>query len=163
MDSIKFAGNEGENAFDQIIPNAEKPQSAKEGDRIIPNYGPLEIKICRANTINQVRAIRGIPLVTYAPNHVPKWYVIGPDDLVRLVSKKQRGQHTEIPFECANLSINSITPWGVEEHKLEEKLLKTFSQLKYKEDMRRLYEEIINVRQRYNEGRFLSDSTQTEE
>ena len=68
----------------------------------------LEIKQCHSNTVNQVRAIKFIPLIILAPNLAPRWVVLPPQEVVRLVAGRARGQHTEIPFESANLSLNGI-------------------------------------------------------
>lgn len=55
---------------------------------------PIEVKSATSNTLNQVRAVKYIPLVAY---HVPTeaWFVVPAPDVVRLVSSKARGQHTE--------------------------------------------------------------------
>ena len=69
----------------------------------------MEIKQCQKGcTINQVRAIKFILLVIYSPQYDKRWAVIPSQEVVRLVLNKGRGQHTEIPFECANLSLTSI-------------------------------------------------------
>ena len=68
----------------------------------------VEVRECSANTINQVRAIRYIPLVVFAAG---EWYVIPPHEVVRLVAQKSRGQHATLPFESATLSLGQIEPW----------------------------------------------------
>jgi len=72
----------------------------------------IEVKEChaapgRSGTINQVRAIKYITCVVCAPKH-GCWYVISPDQLVGIAATKNRGQHTEIPFECMNFGIPNI-------------------------------------------------------
>lgn len=58
-------------------------------------------------TINQVRAIKYTCCVIWAPNR-DCWYVISPDQLVHIAAKKERGQHTEIPFECMNFTLGFL-------------------------------------------------------
>ena len=65
----------------------------------------IEIKSCHSNSINQVRAIRFQTLIIYNSG---EWYVIPPQEVVKLVAQKSRGQHNEISFECANISLNKI-------------------------------------------------------
>jgi len=72
----------------------------------------VEIKECHAEdgcngTINQVRAIKYICCVVWAPNH-GCWYVISPDQLVGVAATKARGQHTEIPFESMNFGLRAL-------------------------------------------------------
>lgn len=77
----------------------------------------VEIKECHAEpgkqqaTINQVRAIKYTCCVIWAPKWAPNrdcWYVISPDQLVHIAAKKERGQHTEIPFECMNFTLGFL-------------------------------------------------------
>ena len=65
-------------------------------------------------TLNQVRAVKYLPLVVhYAPTD--EWYVVPAHVVVAEVSQKRRGQHTENPFESATLSLNILRPWKVED------------------------------------------------
>ena len=54
----------------------------------------VEVKKATAATLNQVRAVKYIPLVAY---HEPTdtWYVVPAHVIVCLVASKGRGQHTE--------------------------------------------------------------------
>lgn len=54
-----------------------------------------------------MRAIKFITCVVWAPNH-RCWYILSPDQLVRLAATKSRGQHTEIPFESMNFTLASL-------------------------------------------------------
>ena len=65
----------------------------------------------RSGPINQIRPIKYITLVVYAPRR-ECWYVVPPNDLVYLAAQKSRGQHTEIPFECMNLTIRQLDDQG---------------------------------------------------
>jgi len=105
-----------EDYFIKLVTGARRSDLAKHGDVVMTVDGDtayVEIKACRAElgrgTINQVRAIKYICCVIWAPKH-RCWYVISPDQLVRLAAKKNRGQHTEIPFECMTLSLNKRLP-----------------------------------------------------
>jgi hypothetical protein len=110
--AIRHDSDEAEAQFDRLVQNAMPSGNAKEGDRIVvvdnqPAY--VEIKQCtkssrETGTINQVRAIKCIPLVVWAKAR-NCWFVIPPDELVRIALEKGRGQHTEISFESMNLSL----------------------------------------------------------
>ena len=111
--SIRNQGNDAESRFVELVKDSRLSDSSKSGDAIVTLDGVdlyVEIKECHANkgkagTINQVRAIKYIPCVIMAPNH-ECWYVISPDQLVQIAAGKSRGQHSEIPFECMNFSLN---------------------------------------------------------
>lgn len=110
--AIRGEGNAAEKRFFELVPGSLACRNAKEGDAIVPIDGAnyfVEVKECHAElgkggTINQVRAIKFITCVVWAPNH-DCWYVISPDQLVQIAAGKSRGQHTEIAFECMNLSL----------------------------------------------------------
>lgn len=109
--AIRREGDHAENEFRRLVPRAEKSDDQKSGDARLLVDGTvyyLEIKQCHSNTVNQVRAIKFIPLVILAPKLAPRWIVLPPQEVVRLVAGKSRGQHTEIPFESANLSLTGI-------------------------------------------------------
>lgn len=99
-----------EAAFREITGAGPAPRAAL-GDAVLDGCA-IEVKSATANTLNQVRAVKYIPLVAY---HHPSasWFVVPAHDVVRLVSSKRRGQHTENPFESATLSINSLQDFRV--------------------------------------------------
>lgn len=68
----------------------------------------VEIKECHANTINQVRAIKYLPLVVFTPGTPKPWLVLAPHELAAIVARRSRGQHNENPFECAALSLGNM-------------------------------------------------------
>jgi anti-sigma factor ChrR (cupin superfamily) len=110
--AIRHDSDEAEAEFDRLVQNAMPTENAKDGDRIVivdNQRGPVEIKQCTAppgktGTINQVRAIKCIPLVIWAKAR-NCWFVIPADELVRIAAGKSRGQHTEVSFESMNLSL----------------------------------------------------------
>ena len=102
---ISGAGDSAEEQFFYYT-SARKPDRAAEGDAVIDGR-IVEIKQASSVTINQVRAVKYIPLVVLDTRR-NRWFVVPPDDVVRLVSRKKRGQHTENPFESATLSVNNI-------------------------------------------------------
>ena len=72
----------------------------------------IEIKQCGklgrfGKQVNQIRVIEYICCAVWAPNR-DCWYVISPDQLVSIATRKERGQHTEIPFECMNLTLRFL-------------------------------------------------------
>lgn len=68
----------------------------------------VEVKHVTSNTVNQVRAIKFIPLMIFSPQRPRPWAVLPPQEVIRLVYLKNRGQHTELALECANLTLNQI-------------------------------------------------------
>ena len=102
---ISGAGDSAEELFFYHT-GAQKPDRAAEGDAVADDR-TVEIKQASTTTINQVRAVKYIPLVVLDTRR-NRWFVVPPDDVVRLVSRKKRGQHTENPFESATLSVNNI-------------------------------------------------------
>lgn len=113
--AIRGEGDAGEQAFLRLVSGSRASDNAKLGDVIVKVDGVehyVEVKECHAGagetgTINQVRSIKFIPCVVYAPIQ-RCWYVLSADQLVHLAASKERGQHTEIPFESMNFSLRSL-------------------------------------------------------
>lgn len=113
--AIRLEGQDAERRFLDLVPDSRDSDHARKGDAIVTVDGEdsyVEIKECHAaatanGTINQVRAIKFICCVIWAPNH-GCWYVISPDQLVGVAATKPRGQHTEIPFESMNFGLRSL-------------------------------------------------------
>jgi hypothetical protein len=110
--AIRNEGKPAEKAFLRLVKNALPSDVAHCGDAIVsvdgaPSY--VEIKHVTSNTINQVRAVKFIPLVIYSPQFGDRpWAVLPAQEVVDLVLPKARGQHTEIALECANLRLPRI-------------------------------------------------------
>lgn len=110
--AIRNEGAPAEQAFLAIVAMARASDSAKRGDAIVSRDGIdhyIEIKHTTSNTINQIRAVKFIPLVIYSPQEPLPWAVIPAHEVVRLVVEKERGQHTELALESANLSLSGIS------------------------------------------------------
>lgn len=107
---ISGGGQKAEDAFRELT-GASRTRYAREGDAVLNGHN-IEVKNATSNTLNQVRAVKYITLVAY---HQPTatWYVVGPHEIVRLVSSKARGQHTENPFESATLNIKNLSEYRV--------------------------------------------------
>lgn len=96
---------EGRSAEEQfiLITGAARAQRAASGDAILDGH-LIEVKKATSNTLNQVRAVKYLPIVVlYEPTR--SWYVIPAHRVVARVARKNRGQHTENPFESATLSL----------------------------------------------------------
>ena len=117
---ISKSGNRTEAALRKIT-GATKADKASLGDAVLSGYA-VEIKKASSNTINQVRAVKWIPLVVLDSND-GQWYVIPAPDVVVLVSQKKRGQHTENPFESATLSVKKILHYKTEKSELKSAVL----------------------------------------
>lgn len=111
--AIRNEGKPAEQAFLRLVPGSRPSDIAKLGDVVVAldcaeHY--VEVKHCDSvgESINQVRAIKFIPCVIYAPRR-NSWYILSPDQLVRLAATKSRGHHNEIPFECMNFTLGSLS------------------------------------------------------
>ena len=107
--AIRNEGDDAESRFLQLVSMSQKSQTPALGDAVVTVQGKdyyVEIKQCgtRSGTINQVRAIKYIPCVIWASLR-NKWYIFPPNRLVKIAAKKNRGQHTEIPFESMNIGM----------------------------------------------------------
>lgn len=115
---ISNQGRDAEALFLGLVNSSRKARDAASGDAVVSVDGvdiAIEIKKCDSvnglsGTINQVRAIKFIPMVVYNPS-VNLWYVVPATELVRVAAGKSRGQHTEIPFESMNMSLRQIVRW----------------------------------------------------
>jgi hypothetical protein len=107
---ISHGGHSAEERYRQVT-GAAKPPKTGLGDAELGGAF-VEVKKATAATLNQVRAVKYIPLVAY---HEPTdtWYVVPAHVIVCLVASKGRGQHTENPFESATLNIFSLGKYRV--------------------------------------------------
>ncbi|MDQ3035102.1 MAG: hypothetical protein M3Y87_22035 [Myxococcota bacterium] len=107
---ISHDGASAEQVFCALT-GATKAATARQGDAVL-NGCNIEVKKASAQTINQVRAVKYIPLVVF---HEPTstWYVVAAHVVVCLVSSKARGQHTENPFESATLNVFALGKYKV--------------------------------------------------
>jgi hypothetical protein len=112
---ISNTGDSAEEAFRRLT-GARPPIRAADGDAVLDGCH-IEVKKASADTLNQVRAVKFIPLVAL---HSPTgtWYVIPAPDVVKLVAQKERGQHTENPFESATLSLKKLDGFKVRSESL---------------------------------------------
>lgn len=125
--AIRGEGDRAEQEFLRLVPESRASADAKLGDVVVQIGGQpyhVEVKQCQSKggTINQVRALKYITCVIWAPERNPCWYVLSPDQLVQLAATKQRGQHNEIPFECMNFTLNSL-PAHLHTRATDEELL----------------------------------------
>jgi hypothetical protein len=102
---ISNTGTDTESRFREFT-GATKTERASDGDAVLEG-NLVEIKKASSATLNQVRATKYITLVAH-DTRTDDWYVVPAFEVVRLVSRKRRGQHTENPFESATLSINNL-------------------------------------------------------
>jgi len=107
---ISGGGRSAEDAFIQATGADPTPRAAL-GDAVLEGHS-VEIKKASSSTLNQVRAVKYIPLVVYSEPD-DQWYVVPAHVVVALVSRKNRGQHTENAFESATLSTKSLTNYKV--------------------------------------------------
>lgn len=103
-EGISKSGKKAEELFRCHTGASKAPN--KHGDACL--CGRLvEIKKASTTTVNQVRAVKYIPLVIL-DSRDDSWFVVPPDEIVRQVADKKRGQHTENAFESATLSLTRL-------------------------------------------------------
>jgi hypothetical protein len=107
---ISNTGDSAEELFRQLTGATKAPKAAL-GDALLGGHF-VEVKKASSKTLNQVRAVKYIPLVAY---HEPedRWYVVPANEIVRQCARKARGQHTENPFESATLSLTNLAECAV--------------------------------------------------
>lgn len=112
---ISGSGQEVEARFRELTGATESARAAL-GDAVLDDCH-IEIKKASANTLNQVRAVKFIPLVVF---HTPTnaWYVIPAPDVIAALRGKSRGQHTENPFESATLGVSALAQFRVSDESL---------------------------------------------
>ena len=138
---ISKSGKSAEESFRKITGASKSPKSSI-GDAILCGYA-IEVKKASSNTINQVRAVKWIPLVVRDDKH-DEWYVIPAPDVVELVSLKKRGQHTENPFESATLSVANIERFRVEKSELKNCVLRAVARGKKFSVLRKATEKVLS-------------------
>jgi hypothetical protein len=102
---ISGQGREAEIRFRNAT-GASRSRRPADGDALLSGHN-VEIKKASTNTLNQVRPVKYVPLVVL-DTRTDDWFVVPPDQVVRLAAKKKRGQHTENPFESVTLSVADI-------------------------------------------------------
>jgi hypothetical protein len=107
---ISHGGQSAEERYRKAT-GASKSAKSGDGDAVLGGCN-IEVKNATAATLNQVRAVKYIPLVAF---HEPTntWYVVPAHVIVWLVSSKARGQHTENPFESATLNIFALAKYAI--------------------------------------------------
>lgn len=125
---ISNQGTDAEQLFFALVTSSRKAPKASAGDAVVNVDGidvTVEVKKCDApngsGTINQVRAIKFIPMVVHNPSR-NEWFVVPAAELVRAAASKSRGQHTEIPFESMNMSLSQVTRWKCSSAELDAAL-----------------------------------------
>src|SRR5436190_7171588 len=107
---ISRGGADAEDLFIALT-GATRAERAALGDADVDGH-EVEVKKAASATLNQVRAVKFIPLVAlFLPEG--RWFVIPASEIVRQCAKKTRGQHTENPFESATLSLNNLRGYAL--------------------------------------------------
>lgn len=159
--AIRREGDKAVTRFRQFVAGSKDTDDQKRGDAVVSVDGEdhyVEIKEChaaahRSGTLNQVRPIKYIPLVVDAPER-GCWYVIPANELVRIAATKERGQHTEIPFECMNLTLRQLEDKGFEcaDNKLSQTVIEAVRQGKQEEALQRLMVELLEKVRELGQG-----------
>jgi hypothetical protein len=146
VDGISRTGASAEDQFRQLT-GFEGSDVAAKGDFRVTVEGQVEyveVKKCSSNTINQVRAIKFIPLVVYDERRDGRWYVIDPVSLVRYAAQRGRGQHTEIPFESMTLNISQWAEYRVPADQLGAAVVRAILQGRSKPRLKEAMTALLN-------------------
>ena len=108
---ISKSGKSAEESFRKITGASKSPKSSI-GDAILCGYA-IEVKKASSNTINQVRAVKWIPLVVRDDKH-DEWYVIPAPDVVELVSLKNSILGERWCALRANVCAKNAPPFSLE-------------------------------------------------
>lgn len=109
---ISRGGRRAEDLFCKLT-GAVRATSAAMGDAVLEG-NLVEIKQASSNTLNQVRAVKYIPLVAFDVRD-ETWYVVPASAVVVQVGSRIRGQHTENPFESATISLTNIQRYRLDD------------------------------------------------
>lgn len=138
---ISRTGHSAEERY-RLATGASKCGKAGDGDAILGGCN-IEVKKASAATLNQVRAVKYIPLVVL---HEPTdtWYVVPAHVVVCLVSSKARGQHTENPFESATLNVFALGKYKIaSEKELKQATLDAIAEANGYPDLRKAMETVL--------------------
>jgi len=137
---ISRGGSSAEELY-RLATGATKCARAGDGDAVLGGCN-VEVKKATATTLNQVRAVKYIPLVAY---HEPTeiWYVVPAHIVVSLVSSKTRGQHTENPYESATLNINALGRYQVDASELKRATLSAIAEAQKYPELKQAMDEVL--------------------
>jgi hypothetical protein len=139
---ISSQGKSAEDLFIKLT-GAQKAAKAALGDAILENRF-VEVKRASGSTLNQVRALKYIPLVVYEDTS-DSWYVVPAHVVVLEVSRKSRGQHTENPFESATMSLRRLGAYRLEdESQLRHRTLAAIEQSDAYPELQQLMRDILS-------------------
>ena len=111
LHSKNSVGTIGENKLKSILGDRWRECSSDLGDGKIDFNNKEYFYELKSSTkkfsdnirLNQVRAIKCIPLIIYSDLE-DRWAIVSPKDVMKAASTKKRGQHSELFFECCQLS-----------------------------------------------------------
>lgn len=138
---ISGGGRSAEELF-RAYTGAQPAPKAAQGDAILEGAF-VEVKKASSTTLNQVRAVKYIPLIVFSePSE--EWFVVPAHAVVAAVSRKSRGQHTENPFESATMSVSSIAEYRVRDVRdLREATLQAIASSEQYPELRQAMDHIL--------------------
>ena len=142
---ISKSGDSAEELFRQLT-GATKAPTAALGDAVLCDHH-VEVKKASSKTLNQVRAVKYIPLVAYHVDEA-RWYVVPANEIVRQCARKARGQHTENPFESATLSLTNLAACAVADPtQLRERVYAAIEEAARHPELKALMERVLRESQ----------------
>ncbi len=139
---IRSQGRSAEDLFIKLT-GAQKAAKAALGDAILEDRF-VEVKQASSSTLNQVRAVKYIPLVVYEDTS-NSWYVVPAHVVVLEVSRKSQGQHTENPFESSTMNLRRLGAYRLEDGShLRERTLAAIEQSDAYPELQRLMRDILS-------------------
>ena len=105
--SIRHSGDYAEERFVAAVHGSWYSTDPSAGDVVMYHNGRdrhVEIKSTSGKQASQVRPIKWLPLVVlHRPTDI--WHVLSAPEQVNMACYRSRGQHTELPWECCQLSL----------------------------------------------------------
>ena len=104
-------------------------------------------KAVGAGTINQIRPYRCVPLLLWDADQ-NAWYLISATNILHIAAQKNRGQHTESPFECCNLNFREFNSYECPSSQIVSKVKESYAELESTPQIRALMaDHILNIQE----------------
>ena len=104
-------------------------------------------KTVGAGTINQIRPHWCVPLILWHSVQ-NTWYLVSAAEVLRLAAQKNRGQHTESPFECCNLNFREVLSYECPSSQLVARVKESDAELEASPRIRALMaDHILNIQE----------------
>ena len=152
LHSNESTGTKGESKLKEILKERWQKCPAEMGDGIVIHNNKeyyYELKstskgISENIHLNQVRAIKCIPLIIYSQKD-DLWSVITPDKIMIAAKNKKRGQHSELFIESCQISSKKLELKILKNEELIQALEEVFQEME-SDRMKKLIERSLAIK-----------------